>query len=211
MSEFAMRDFQGQWVPSDDPNDGMHAMFYVDTVEDVEGTRLAREADPTALLVWKEVAKVRKRSANDGKTEWDTQVKDADKQQFGKAWAAFEKGAIGEIVGTPLHEWAAIPRSVVRGLYQQGVMSVEDVAAMVDADLPVLGKGGYALRAQARVFLKPKDKAVAELERDNVNLHQKIKELEARLEQAVNMPRVEPEDAAPKRRGRPPINKELAS
>lgn len=206
-----MRDFQGRWENADDPQDGMAVQFYADIAIDKEATEAARQEDPGALPVWKDVARAIIRSRNDQKSEWDKLIDGPEgerlKMQFGKAWASFEHGALGEIVGTPLQEWGAIPRSVVKGLNQQGLVSVEDVAGVPDAQLAVLGKGGSALRESARVFLKPKDKAIVGLEKDNEDLRSKLQELEARMEQMLNMPAVEPEGG--KRRGRPPMNKAM--
>lgn len=210
-----MRDFTGEWVPADDPKDAMFAQFYVDAVIDKDATAKARAEDPAAMPVWKDVAFARMRSSLDPKSEWNKEVDgqrgEEIKHRFAKAWATFEHGALGELSGTPLQQWGAIPKSVVKGLNQQGLLSVEDVAAVPDNHLPILGKGGSSIREQARVFLKPKDQAVAALEQDNDDLRRQLQELSARMDQMMNMPAVEAGGDAPKKRGRPPMNKALES
>lgn len=194
-----MRDFEGDWAPSDVQGDTMVCRFYTKPVVDKVATAAARQRDPNAFPVYMEAPFIRMQSAGDAKTVWDKPVDDEHKHRFGRAWQAFERGAINEIVGTPLAEWARIPRSMVMGLQQQGILSVEDVANIPDNQLAILGEEGDRLRQAARSFLEPADQNMARLEKENGELRAEIEQLKATVEQMLHMPAVE--DAEPAKRG----------
>lgn len=59
-----------------------------------------------------------------------------------------------ELGGTPLKEWPRITKGLVATLAAINVHTVEQVAAIPDANLEVLGMGGRELRDQAVAFLQ---------------------------------------------------------
>lgn len=125
-------------------------------------------------------------------------------------WAALEpfyndwkKGAETPINGTPLPAWPGVTPEQVERLKMLQVRSVEDVAAMTDADLERYGMGGLALRQQARAFTEAKkdrsviqgemvsrDKEIARLKAEGEERDAQMRELMARVEQlSANQPR----------------------
>ncbi len=90
-------------------------------------------------------------------------------QRFPEHWARFEAGK-GEIKGMPLEEWPTIGKSRIRALQSRNILSVEQLAAISDGDLQLLGMDGRALRKKAQVYLEakegqaPLDRLVSEME-----------------------------------------------
>lgn len=131
-------------------------------------------------------------------------VEAKDKQRFAKAYEAWRRG-LGEVhEGQPLKDWAAITPAEVMMLAQSNVYTVEQLAAVSDANAQAIGPI-LALRDRARRHVAESKQAapldamnarLAELERRNG-------ELLALLE-GQTRPEPQPEAEAPKRRGRPP-------
>lgn len=181
-----MRDYNGMWYTADDPRaDTMRIQFYTKAVEDVAATAEARRDNPNAHIVWIDAPHARLRSPEDPKTEWDGVVKDEYKFRFAKAWAAFERGAINEIVGTPLGKWGHISQSTVLTYQQMGINTVEEVAVVPDDQLAYLGKDGVRIRKAALEFLKPQDRATTDLQKQNVALQTEVESLKANLSQLM--------------------------
>lgn len=95
-------------------------------------------------------------------------------------YQAWKKGQDVPVDGTPLAAWPGVTPEQVERLRNLQVRSVEDVAAMTDADIDRYGMGGIAMRQQARAFIEAKkDRSVVQTEL--VSRDRKIAEQDARL------------------------------
>lgn len=81
-----------------------------------------------------------------------------------------------ELGGTPLKEWPRITKGLTATLASQGVYTVEQVAAIADVSLDVLGMGGRELRNQAIQFLEQ-----AQGQSDTSKLVAQISDLQAQV------------------------------
>lgn len=80
-------------------------------------------------------------------------VRDADKQRFGRQYAAFKAGDAEQVTGTPLSEWPAVTRSQVEELAYFKIRTVEQLAGVSDGNLKNAGPF-LALRQKARDWLE---------------------------------------------------------
>jgi len=114
-------------------------------------------------------------------------------------YEAWKKGQENPVDGTPLGAWPGLAPEQAERLKMLRVRSVEDVAAMTDADVDTFGMGGLLLRQNARAFIEmKKDKTViqAEVSKQVGSLEAKIAELEARLATAPTATTYEPPAAS---------------
>jgi hypothetical protein len=154
--------------------------------EDVPFIKIQVPGDPTTLI--------------------DTKLRDHHKRRFARHWAHFQQYQnAAPVIGTPLAEWAVVSRSQADNLRVVGVMTVEQLADLTDAQVQRIGMGGEQLRRKAQTWLKQAtDSAgvmasagrMSELEESNKQLQAQVAELMA----AMNAPR----------RGRPPKEQEAA-
>jgi len=154
--------------------------------EDVPFIKIQVPGDPTTLI--------------------DTKLRDHHKRRFARHWAHFQQYQnAAPVIGTPLAEWAVVSRSQADNLRVSGVMTVEQLAELTDAQIQRIGMGGEQLRRKAQTWLKQAtDSAgvmasagrMSELEENNKLLQAQVAELMA----AMNAPR----------RGRPPKEQEAA-
>jgi hypothetical protein len=124
---------------------------------------------------------------------------DRDKQRFPIHWQRFnERTGDQELVsGTPLAEWPQISRSQVEEVKFYKIHTVEQLAAVADANLQNMMGG---------VLLKQKAKAYLENSTSNDELSRQLKEAQAQIAQLVALSKGEveaqPEDGKPRRRRR---------
>lgn len=93
-----------------------------------------------------------------------------------------ENGETG-IIGTPLTQWPMIDRALAAGLRDQGILSVEMLAAIKDSDLHRFGPGIRNLRTQAQGFVEAaKGQApVTKLTRELEEAREQIRTLQAQM------------------------------
>lgn len=137
------------------------------------------------------------------------------------AYMAWKQGQETPANGTPLEAWPALNSAQVKVLREQHYRSVEDVAAMTDAEIPRIRLPGVRqLRDMARAYVEAKkgqahiEKALAERDAEIADLRNTIAELTAALKQMQQQqagPRPgdpmapaapAPEPPPPQRRGR---------
>ena len=75
-----------------------------------------------------------------------------DRQRFPRHYAAFKNRVEAPTVGTPLSEWARIPRSAVEQLSYANVKTVEQLATLADEYAGQI-QGGYGYKKMAKEFL----------------------------------------------------------
>lgn len=109
------------------------------------------------------------------------EVTDEHRERWPKEYAAFKSGSKTAESGTPLEHWPQMTVGKVMELKALGVLSVESLAAMPDANLGNLGPKARELREQARTYLQnaagnaDTSKMAAEIE----SLKAKIERMEA--------------------------------
>jgi hypothetical protein len=62
----------------------------------------------------------------------DEPVTNEHRQRFGPRYQMFKAGMAEQVVGSPLSEWAAMPRSLVEELAVSGVRTLEQLADLAD-------------------------------------------------------------------------------
>jgi len=97
-----------------------------------------------------------------------------DKLRWPKQWENYEAGKEDALVGTPLDQWN-IPLDEIREMNYFGIYTVEQLAALPDANIP-MGTNWMSLKKHANEWLG--EKSVADRA-----LTEKIKQLEEKLEQ----------------------------
>ena len=154
--------------------------------EDVPFIKIQVPGDPTTLI--------------------DTKLRDHHKRRFARHYAHFAQFQnAAPVIGTPLAEWAAVTRSQADNMRSMGVITVEQLSELTDAQIQRVGMGGEQMRRKAQAWLKQAQEGagamanagrMSELEENNKRLQEQVAELMA----AVNAPR----------RGRPPKEQEAA-
>jgi hypothetical protein len=83
----------------------------------------------------------------------DDQASPADPNRFPNQWRAFKLQQEQRPDGTPIEQWAALKKSHVLTLKAQGVFVIEQIAALPDTSLGILGLEGRRLREMAKSYL----------------------------------------------------------
>jgi hypothetical protein len=109
------------------------------------------------------------RVPGDRKSEWYGRVTDEHRRRFPRAYNAWKQGLEAPTEGTPLKECAWIGRAQVEELAFAHVKTVEQLAALSDAQLKgAVPMNGYVLREKAQRHLEqiagaaPNEKLAAE-------------------------------------------------
>ena len=94
-------------------------------------------------------------------------VNDEHKARWPKEYAAFKAGLEAPLEGTPLREWpvSAMTASRAEELAYLHIKTVEQLAAVNDAQLNNLGMGARELRERARLWLSVAQQGAAPIER----------------------------------------------
>lgn len=123
-------------------------------------------------------------------------------ERFPEAYRAFKMRHEAGETGTPLSEWPVVTRAKASELNALGVTTVEQLAAMPESTLRVLGAEGRQLAAQAQAYMQTAQEAAPmnRLALENEDLKARLAALEARL---GGMDDEEEGDDEPRRRGRP--------
>jgi hypothetical protein len=101
------------------------------------------------------------------------------------SYRAWLKGQEDPVDGTPLAAWPGVNPAQADRLKLIHVRTVEDVAALTDADLDRVGMGARSLRDKARAFIEAKKgssivaEAMAEKDRQIAELMQNVADLTA--------------------------------
>ena len=108
-----------------------------------------------------------------------TKAKQSHKDRFPEQWAAFENQQEVVHEGTPIEEWPPITRSLAMTYKGLDIHTVENLAAVSDANLGNLGHGAREMRDKAVAYLKAADdgKETARLAKENAELKDDIQSL----------------------------------
>lgn len=104
---------------------------------------------------------VRIQTPGDTRTVIDRIATDQDRARFPKALSIYERGEKTAQEGTPLEEWPPVTRSQMMELKHVGIMSVEVLAEVSDANIQRLGPGYMQLRGKAQAFIASADAGAA--------------------------------------------------
>lgn len=153
---------------------------------------------------------VRIQTPGDTRTVIDRIATDQDRQRFARALSIFERGIQITAEGTPLEEWPQITRSQVNELKHVGVLSVEVLAEVSDANIQRLGPGYTQLRLRARQYLEASadDAQATAAAREREALEERVRLLEEENAALRDRAEAQPKDENEKtneaaRRGRP--------
>lgn len=154
--------------------------FYMNAVQDPDATKQAGRP------VFVDVEYIKIVVPGDKYSIVDRAVRDGDRSRFAIQYQRFSSGKNQEQeVGTPLKEWPVLTKAQAETLVASQVRTVEQLAAMSDANVSGLGPGYRQLQRQAKAFLEvsagnaPVQKMVAELEERDL----KIASQEAQLKE----------------------------
>lgn len=166
-------------------NDGVFAEFFNDAIENA--FKSAEQGKP----FFEDRLHVRIFIAGDAKTEVVREATDLDKARFQREYEAFQRSESTEgLVGTPLKEWGAMTKSMVRNFAAYNVFTVEQLASISDSHVQNAGLGAREWRAKAQAFIdQAKDNASAtalaaenqQLRDDMVALQRQLADLAARV------------------------------
>jgi hypothetical protein len=92
-------------------------------------------------------------------------VNDEHKKRWPREYEAFKAGTEAPLEGTPLADWPQIGRARVEELAYFHIRTVEQLAAVNDAQLQQLGMGARGEREKAKVFLEVAARGTAPLSR----------------------------------------------
>lgn len=97
-----------------------------------------------------------------------------------KAYDNWQQGLEAPLNGTSVREWPLLSPAQAQNFISARIMTIEDVAAMTEEAMAVIGMGARNLRDKAREWLQAKDLAGNALQ-ENAELKARLAELEARL------------------------------
>lgn len=118
----------------------------------------------------------------------DRAVTDEDKKRWPKSWEAYQQGLAQPLMGTPIEEWPPLSPSQVETFKAAGIRTIEDIAALNDSGVGMLGPNGYKIRDAAKRHLQPADDAVKTLQAQVAELMRANQEMSARLAQTGAAP-----------------------
>lgn len=160
------------------PTGAAHVRFYIRPVVDSEATQAA------GRTIHKDATYVEISTPGDKTSVVDRALREDDKRRFPKEWMAFEANRSQEgASGTLLSAWGAISPAIVEDYRVLKVKTVEQLAALSDANVASLGMLGRTHRQMARDFIEA-SKSNAPLLRMQEELKQERAQ-RASLEQAL--------------------------
>ena len=73
---------------------------------------------------------------------------------FEQSYKNFISGETGAVSGTPIKGWTGLGSAAQKTLIAAGILSVEDLAAVPDADLQNVGTGAMSFKQKAKAYLE---------------------------------------------------------
>lgn len=205
-----------EYVGSANPDEKLFVEFYMHKPEDPNKSAVAGKR-----IYGEETPYVRIQVPGDKTTVIETPVVEEHKRRWPQKYLYFQmqNGLIGgdaSIPGWRVEEWDYLTPDQVRELQYMRFSVVEQIAGASDAQVQRLGMGGVGMRDAARKALRDRMGAetreeLAKKDAELAEMRERMAKLEALVMQAQQpaQPLVEPTEA-PKKRGRPKKNPELA-
>lgn len=175
------QDFHGPWQQ----DHGVMARFFT---KDCENPRFGKDAGAPRYINVPYVEKVP--NGDYHRSRVVSKASDLDKERFRDAWTAFERGARGGEVGTPLKEWPYLTTPMVRELQDNQVLTVDKLASLPEKTaLGILGPDFRTIQAKARAFLVGNEnEAQKQLGNELRAANQRIQQLESQMLQMRSLP-----------------------
>ena len=158
---------------------GLYVQFYMESLEDEEAS--IKEGRP----IYRDVEFIKIIPVGDRNTEICRPVKKdfdggtpPDSERWARQYEAFKNQQIQPQEGTPLEQWSPLKKSQVLSLKAINIHTVEQLAAVSDANLQNIGMGGRTLRDNAMSFIQQaKDGSV--LTKQSAEIEDLKKQIEA--------------------------------
>jgi len=148
--------------------------------------------------IFKEIPWVKILNPGDNTTVIERPATNRDREKYPNAWARYENAVRGDAVGTPLEKWQLINKAMLREAQYYHINTVEQLAAISDANVSKMGMGFQDLRRKAQAYLAA---AAGEAVADQV---ERVKRLEAELAE-LRAERQDPEKRGPGRPRKEPV------
>ncbi len=155
----------------------LYAVFFMDVTEDAAASQQAGRP------IFKDTEFVRIVAPGDKTNVVCRPARQDDKARFAKQYAAFKRGDIEQVVGTPLKQWPAITRAMAEEFKHLGVLTVEHLADLRD-DVKLRVPGAQDLSRRARAWLEATngtDSKLIKVQEENNELRARLERLEASL------------------------------
>lgn len=125
-------------------------------------------------------------------------------ERFKTAYEAWRNNT-GIVSGTPLEVWPKLDTTLIAHFRSEGIRTLEQLAAIADSNLHVLGINGRMWRDNARTYLDDmaKNETVESVRRDNEELRSQLKAMQ---EQLAAMAGEKPERRKPGRKPKAETN-----
>ncbi len=205
----ASDDANPNFVGARNPDDGLHAQFYVKTLQNEFETK--KQERP----IFYEADFIKIHVPGDKNFNLDVPVNDTHKQRFPRQWAIFcnnKKADTEQLIGTPIKEWSLLRPAQAEELRHLGFRTIESIADASDAGLQkigmVAGMQPHEFRERAKRFLNQADHVAlvtAEAEKTKA-----AEERAASAEQAIAELRAQMAALQPGKPGRKPRQTEPA-
>ena len=142
--------------------------------------------DETGMPVYRDVEMVTIITPGNNKSTFVHKATPEYQHRFKTQWEHFKAGTEAQHDGLPLTEWPLVTKAQALNLRNSKIFTVEQLAAIIDQNIDILGLGGRDLRDKAKAYL---DRAVGaaeisklfarvnKLEADNLAKEEQIKQL----------------------------------
>lgn len=209
-----------EFVGATNPDELLHVEFYWhEPIDWNKSQDTGREVRTGQRMIYVRIA-----APGNAHSVIETPVRDEHKARWPQKWLAWQmregliEGAQEDIPGWKLDDWDGITKDQARELGYLRFQTVEQLAGASDGQLQRMGMGGFGLREKAREALRGKmraemkdeldarDKELAELRARDAAREKELADIKAML-----TAQPAPAAAAPKRRGRPPKNPQVAA
>ena len=197
-----------QFIGAQDPDAVMIARFYVRAVKN--NFLSNKEGRP----IFQDKIYCEYYPAGNTILRMDVPSTSVHEQRFAKQWAYFQATKKEDIngAGTPLSQWAILSPADVENLKGMKIHTIENIAAMSDQAMGVLGMGiagmaPHVFRARAQAYLgSAKDSALPQQQAAEIEeMKKQLAEMKKLLAEKPKPEEVKPEEVkVAKRKGRPP-------
>lgn len=190
------------------PNHGLMVTFYMKAV------RSAAESDAAGRDIYHDVEHVNIIIPGDKHTEIDSIAEDDHRKKYPDEYARFKAGETAVISGTPLAEWPAMSRSLVKEWNYLNVFTVEQLSILSDTAKQTFGMGAEEWVKRAKAFLEvaknssEAEKYIVEAEQLRAETNE-LRQLVAEMGKKITELQSAPEKRGP---GRPPkVHEDVAA
>ena len=125
-------------------------------------TRNPAKSEEAGRDIWEDREWVNIIFPGDRSTEIDCEAEEKHRTGYPVEYARFKNNEAEKVIGTPLAEWSAMPRSLVKEFEYLNVRTLEQLAALSDTAKQAFGMGALEWQRKAQVVIDAaKDSAAA--------------------------------------------------